>query len=273
MNRTLFLAFLPLFLLFSCKSQSIPAVDDLALLKNRNTITFGVKVDAPPFGMLVNGEHVGFDVDIAKAVAAKMGLKANFVGVKSSERIPFLLEGKVDAIIASMTVSRTREQDVDFSIPYFQDGQALLCRSDSDIQSYQDLKGRKIGAVKGSTSHTNMLTVQPEGEMVLFADYDEAVQALIEGKIDTLTSDYLILSGLSTSKDSGQKLEIRGTRFTIEPYGIALREDQSDLRDAINLSLMSIWADQIWHSIFVTWFGPGSRFETEIDFSITVIPQ
>ncbi len=241
-------------------------------VEKRGTIIFGVKADAPPFGQRkADGSFWGFDIDIARALAHELGLKAEFVPVKSNERIPFILEGKADAVIASMTITREREKQVDFTIPYFQDGQGLLCRKDSPVQGYRDLKGRKVGAVTGSTSGVNMVKVQPECAVLDFPDYPAAVQALVAGKVDAMTSDTLILEGLVKARAEGD-LAVRGLRFTAEPYGIAVPENQSRLRDQLNGALMALWEKGVWHDIFQTWFGEGSNYRSDIQFNIPLTP-
>ena len=247
--------------------------DDLQKITSAGKIRIGVKADAPPFGALdKSGEYWGFEIQFAQAIAADMGLELEFVTVSSAERIPFLLEDKVDIVIASMTITRERDKEVDFTLPFFQDGQGLLCLKSSAIQSYGDLKDMRVGAVEGSTSWHNMQQIQPACTMVSFKNYDEAMKGLLDGKVEALTSDYFLLMGLMNNSSVPEKLEMRGSRFTVEPYGIALRENQSKLRDRLNLALLTLWEKGVWRDIYDVYFGEGTLYESEHQFSMPIIP-
>lgn len=255
------------------KSDSGSSGDRLKAVCDRGVIVFGVKTDAPPFGFQdKDGSFRGFDIDIARAVASVIGVKAQFTPVQSRDRIGFVKDGKVDAVIASMTITRAREKEVDFTIPYFQDGQGLLCRKDSDVKGYLDLKGRKVGAVAGATSCQNMKKAQPQCELVEFNDYNAGLEALLDGRVDALTSDTLILMGLLNNSDRKDSMELRGERFSVEPYGMAVQENQSRLRDRLNEAVMALWENGTWQDIFGTWFGEGSKYHTNIVFYVPVTP-
>lgn len=250
-----------------------PAGDALARVTKEGRIVFGVKADAPPFGLKkADGTYCGFDIDIAREIAKEMGLKAEFVAVRSQDRIAFVKDGKADAVIASMTVTREREREVDFTIPYFQDGQGLLALKGGPVKGYQDLKGRKVGAVVGATAFKNISKVQPDCEVVGFSGYPEAMKALLDERVSAVTSDTLILMGLMEESPQREKLELKGPRFTVEPYGIAIAENQSRLRDRLNEAIMAMWENGRWQDIYDTWFGEGSRFRNENPFHVQVIP-
>lgn len=275
-NRILILAAVAL-ALSACGGGSraqAPIYDTMQQVKAANVLRVGVKTDTPPFGFKRGGEVAGFDVDLAYALAQELGIKdVQLVPVTSADRIQKLNAGEVDCIIASMTITRTRERDVDFSIPYFMDGQALLVKADGTIQSYQDLAGKKVGAVKGSTSGSNMKQVAPDCEVVQLGGFPALLKALDEGSVDAITSDSLILNALMRNSGKAASYRIAGDRFSTEPYGIAMRENQSVWRDAVNNALQELWENGRWQMIFDTWFGPRSKYATEITFSITPYPH
>ena len=115
----------------------------------------GVKTDFPPLGFLdKKGVNKGFDIDIAKALSKELfgnEEAVEFVSVTSENRIAFLTSGKVDVIVATLTITEERKRDVDFSIPYFITAQMILVRADSKITKYQDLAGKKVATIRGST--------------------------------------------------------------------------------------------------------------------------
>ena len=245
------------------------SVDRLAALRAADRIRIGVRQDAPPFARRIGDLFVGFDVDIAQAVAAELGIEqVDFVGVSSDERLPAITEGRVDLLVASTTITRSRDAEIDFSQPYFEDGQRLLVAADSPIRSYRDCAGRRIAALRGTTSLANMAVVAPQATLVAMADYEEAVAALQAGRVDALTSDGLILAGLANTHGGG--LQVVGEHFSSEAYGIGLPEDESDLRDAVNGALQDLWNDGVYQVIRGTWFGQGSAYADVPPFAMSV---
>ncbi len=261
---------LGILVLAGCGSRT---ANDLTRIKDAKVLRIGVKADTPPFGILRGGARQGFDIDLAMAVASRLGVEPEFVTVTSADRIPKLLAGDVDCVIASMTITRARDQQVDFSLPYFQDGQALLVRTASPVQSYQDLSGKKVAFVKGSTSGTYLKQVAPEAIGIEVDDFTQLLATLDNGQADAVTSDLLILIGLRKSAKNAADLRLAGSRFTTEPYGIAIRQDQSALRDALNLALMEMWEDGSWRQVADTWFGPGAPYEHRNTFAMPVVPK
>jgi polar amino acid transport system substrate-binding protein len=250
-------------------SHKITSGDDLVDIQSKGTIRFGVKRHAPPFSQKNNeGDLEGFDIDIAKSIAISLGLDLELVPLDSKDRIPYLKDHTVDAVIATMTATRNREKDVDFTFSYYEDGQGLICKKDSPIMSYKDLKNKKVGAAAGTTSYNNMGQVQPECSMVAFKNYNEGLAALLEGKIDAFTGDYLVLKGLKHSHKQSDGLEVRGDRFTVEPYGIAVRQNQSNFRDRLEKVLAEIWENGTWESIHQKWLGENTAYRSNDDFKM-----
>lgn len=275
-NRILIFAIIAL-ALTACSGGSraqAPIYDTMQQVKAANVLRVGVKTDTPPFGFKRGGDIAGFDVDLAYALAQELGIKdVQFVPVTSADRIQKLTNGEVDCVIASMTITRTREHQVDFSIPYFMDGQALLVKTDSPIKSYQDLAGKKVGAVNGSTSGSNMKQVAPDCQVTQLGSFPALLKALDDGSVDAITTDSLILKGLARNSGKPDAYRIAGDKFSTEPYGIAVRENQSHWRDAINEAVQQVWESGRWQLIYETWFGPHSKYATETTFSITPFPH
>lgn len=251
------------------------AEDVLARVTREKKLKVGVKADTPPFGSRAGDSFVGFDIDIAMAVARQLGVvDVEFVPVTSSDRIKKLLDGEVDMVVASMTITRYRDIKVDFSLPYFQDGQALLVKTDSPLQSYLDLAGKTVGCVRGSTSGYYMKQVQPDSEVKKYADFAAMITGLQAGEVDAISSDLIILRALLKGQLDPNAYRIAGERFTTEPYGIAIVENQSDWRDAINEAIQVLWETGRWQVIYDSWFGPGTAFESsKVDFVIEPYPH
>jgi ABC-type amino acid transport substrate-binding protein len=249
--------------------------DVYARVMKEKRVRIGVKADTPPFGMKVGDAFTGFDIDIAMAVAKQLGIEqVDFVPVTSANRIVKLLNGDVDMVVASMTITRYRELKVDFVYPaYFQDGQALLVKQDSPVQSYLDLGGKTVGCTKGSTSSYYMKQVAPDCATKVYPDFPAMMQGIANGEVDAVTSDMLILIGLMKNAPDPAAYRIAGDRFTTEPYGIAVVENQSKWRDALSDALQDLWENGRWQVICDSWFGPGAKYETKLNYAITPFPH
>lgn len=237
------------------------------------TVRVGVKADSPPFGVERGGTRMGFDIDIAQAIARRLGVEPAFVSVTSADRIPRLTAGEVDMVVASMTQTRSRERQVDFSVPYFEDGPAIMTRIDSGIAGYIGLGGKRLGVAKGSTTAATLATVAPEAVVVEVAAIADLLPALRAGTVDAIASDYLILLGLVRGQPDAASFIIPGGRIVAEPYGIALPQDQSAWRDAVNAALMAMWEDGEWARISDAWFGPASATPASVHFTMPTIPR
>lgn len=216
--------------------------DMLTQIKENDKIVFGVKNDTRLFGLKnPNTKEVeGFDIDIAKALAAEIlgdEEKVEFKEVTSKTRMPLLNNGDIDAIVATMTITEERKKEVDFTDVYFDAGQSLLVKKGSDIKGIDNLKGKKVLAVKGSTSAINIREKAPEAEVLEFENYSEAFAALKSGQGDTLTTDDSILYGMA---DEDPNYELVGGTFTDEPYGIAVKKGNEKFVDELNKALKAI---------------------------------
>ncbi|MFJ7638072.1 transporter substrate-binding domain-containing protein [Peribacillus sp. NPDC097264] len=216
--------------------------DILTQIKDNDKIVFGVKNDTRLFGLKnPNTKEVeGFDIDIAKALAAEIlgdEEKVLFKEVTSKTRMPLLNNGDIDAIVATMTITEERKKEVDFTDVYFDAGQSLLVKKGSDIKGIDNLKGKKVLAVKGSTSAINIREKAPEANVLEFENYSEAFAALKSGQGDALTTDDSILYGMA---DEDPNYELVGGTFTDEPYGIAVKKGNEKFVDELNKALKSI---------------------------------
>ncbi len=237
-------------------------------------VRVGVSPDSPPFGVRKGNLYLGFDIDIAESVLRGLGIdEIEYVPVTSEQRIPFLREGKVDLVVASMTQTRGREAQVDFSIPYFQDGESLLVAADSPVKTYQDLKGVRVGVEAGTTATLYLKQVAPEAQIVEYADAAALRGALESGKETVVSTDLLLLIGMRKACKEPAKFRIAGTRFTTEPYAMAVPQDQSAWRNAINHQLLAMWEDGTWQRCADTWFGPGAPYEHRVTFGMTPYPK
>ncbi len=194
------------------------------------TLTCGVKFDVVGFGFRnpTNSEIEGFDADICREIAAELGVEAELIEAVSANRIPFLNERRVDLVISTFTINDERREQIDFSRPYYIAGQSILAKTDNtEINSVEDLNGKNVCSATGSTSETNVREQAPEANLVLFATYTEAGQALDDGRCDAVSTDDVILFGLI---DAYPDTELKGEPFTTEEYGIGMKKDSAELK-------------------------------------------
>jgi len=220
---------------------AVGAPDALARIKTAGVIRIGVKSTVPgiAYANPANGKALeGFEIDIARGIAKSIlgdPAKIRFVSISDPDRIGWLQNGKVDLVLATMTITPERLQQIAFSNVYFKAGQDLLVRSGSPIASYRDLAGKTVCTERGSTSDVTLRRAAPAARVVLEATYGECYAALKTGVVDAMSTDNVILLGFWLRDEKGFKL--LPDTFTAEPYGIGIAKGSEALRLAVNHAL------------------------------------
>jgi glutamate transport system substrate-binding protein len=230
------------------QAQSKAAGGTVASVKQAGKLIVGTKFDQPLFGQkTLSGEVEGFDAEIARELAKALlgdASKVEFVEAVSKNREPFLQEGRVDIVAATYTINDERKTKVDFAGPYYIAGQDIMVKSDNtSITKAEDLNGKKVCTVQGSTSEKNLAQFAPQAEATLFDAYSKCADALGDGRVEAVTTDNVILLGLVDKSQGAYKLV--GNPFTEEPYGIGVQKG-SDLRQFINDELEKMFTDGRW---------------------------
>lgn len=211
--------------------------DDFANVIKRDKLIVGVRDDAPPFGFKdEKGNLIGYDIDLAKIIAKDIlgnENKVEFVPVTASNRIMKLSAGEVDFLIATMSITNQRQQILDFSVPYFVAGQAILVNSSSKATSLSDFEGKKLIIVFGSTSERNLRTNVPEVTVIGYKNYNDAYRALKQNKADGIVADDTILLSY-VLKDKSVKLLPK--RYSKEPYAVVFRKEKESERLLIRVN-------------------------------------
>ena len=214
----------------SCGKKSV-INDDLTTITQRDRLIVGIRNDAPPFGFKdKNGFTVGYDADLARLIAKGIlgdEKKVEFVPVTASNRIMKLNSGEVDCLIATMSITTQRQQFLNFSTPYYMAGQAILVRSSSKATSLRDFTGKKLIIVFGSTSEKNLRSNVPEVTVIGYKTYNDAYNALKNGKADGIVADDTVLLGFSTNDKS---VKLLPKRYSKEPYAVVFRKDDASER-------------------------------------------
>ena len=219
------------------EKPSFPADSTMAKLSSAGKITIGTKFDQPLFGQKgLDGKPVGFDVEIGKLMAAKLGIPADkieWVETVSANREQFLKQGKVDMIVATYTINDKRKAEVDFAGPYYEAGQALMVNKDNNsITKPEDVKGKNVCSVTGSTPASTI--VEKYGAVLVpAATYSACLEPLRNHQVEAVTTDNVILAGFVSKEPDAFKLASDQT-FTKEPYGIGLKKDDTAFRTWVN---------------------------------------
>lgn len=243
MKKILTIWVLFLSMIVSGCGQKVENKDLLSTIKQRGELVVGVKYDSKPFGFVENGKLQGYDIDVAHLMAKRILGNENlvrFVEVDATNRISKLNSGEVDILIATMTVTPQRREVVDFSVPYFYAGQAVMVRKGTQIKTIGDLNGRRVIIVLGTTGEKNLRYFAPEAAIVGYRNYKEAFEGMVAGRAEALSADDAIIAGFLY--DHSDTFAMLPQRYTQEGYAIAFRKgaESATLKSEINLALAEL---------------------------------
>ncbi len=230
----------------------------MAKLADAGAITVGTKFDQPLFGLVgPDGVPVGFDVEIAKMLAAELGIPESgitWTETVSANREPFIQDGRVDMVVATYTINDERKVVVDFGGPYYEAGQSLMVRIDDDsITSEADLAGKTVCSVDGSTPAGNIAANFPDTELKTFQAYTDCLEPLRNGQVDAVTTDNVILGGYVA--EYPEEFKMAGEPFTVEPYGVGMAKGDDAFRAWINDTLEASFTDGRWEAAWAATAG------------------
>lgn len=209
--------------------------------RRRGHLVVGVKEDQPYLGQKnpATGEYAGFDIEIAKMVAADLGFRPDqieFKTIASANRETALQNGQVDYYVGTYTINDKRRKLVGFAGPYFVAGQSLLVRkNNTTIHGPQDLNGRTVCSAAGSTPYQRIEKDYPQAKLVGYDTYSACVDNLVTGQVDAVTTDNAILQGYAAK--APDEMKIAGEPFSKEPYGIGTPHNDTALRLALDDAL------------------------------------
>ena len=231
------------------------AAQTLADLKKKGKITIGMLVDFPPYGILNSSNQPdGYDADVAKLLAKDLGVTADIVPVTGPNRIPFLLTGKVDMLIASLAITPERAKQVLFSKPYSAASIVLYGNAKTPIKTAADLKGLRVGVARASTQDVAVTKAAPEGtEIRRFDDDASAMQALISGQVDAIGASTTVAAQIAKRVPANtfeDKFILRQQQM-----GIALRPNQPELLKTVNDFVAKNSANGELNKLYQKWLG------------------
>ena len=201
------------------------------------TLIMATNAEFPPYEYHEGNEIVGIDVDIARAICENMGAELQITDIAFDSIIPEIQADKADFGAAGMTVTEDRMSQVDFSDTYATGVQSVIVTEGSEIKTIDDLSGKLIGVQQGTTGDIYASDDFGDENVQRFPKGADAVQALVNGKIDAVIIDNKPAQ-VFVSENEG--LTILDTAYAEEEYAIAVKKGNTELLDAINASIASL---------------------------------
>ena len=265
--------FLILLLLFSVSCQKTKSEQRNSYSNNiaqniakTKQIKAGIIRQYLPYSFKGESGQMGFDIDILQAIATDLKCSISYELIEIKDIKKSLDSGKVDLIIG-VTANKSGTETVDYSIPYNSYKSSLLIASDSNVHSLEDLNSKKVAYLSGaSTVSSNEIT---EFNAIFYKEPKKALKALKGGEVMAIKGDHTIIAALKGDEDFKMVEDVGD----VNKYVFAISENQSELRDILNNSIMKFWENNTWQDIFETWFGEGSLYQNQSDFHINVIPH
>ena len=226
--------------------------DTLAGKADDGELTIGIRFDQPGLGQRrLDGKFVGFDVDVAKYVAAQLGVEESGITwreARSADREKLIAQGEVDFVVATYSITDKRKEQVSFAGPYFETGQGVLARyTDEEIDGPGTLNGKKLCSVTGSTSAQKVKEqFAQDVQLVEYGQYSDCVIALLAGNVDAVTTDEVILAGYVA--ENPELLKLVGKPFTTERYGIGLAKGDAAGRAEVSAAIEKMVGSGEWRS-------------------------
>jgi polar amino acid transport system substrate-binding protein/glutamate/aspartate transport system substrate-binding protein len=282
-----FLSFWLISLLCISAGASSHAETTLEKIDKSGTLTIGTRRGSPPFAYInQNNEWVGFSIDLVEkavlpAIHKKLNKQLKLEKKESTPqtRIPLLTANSVDLIAETMTDTQARRESVDFSLTFFVTGAQFLVKRGSPIKGIQTIANRRVAAQQGSTNAKIIRERVPGAKLLEFPDQPAAFQALAQGQVQAYTNDGIQLAGLRAKAPKPDDWAVVGEFFSYEPYGMAMRKNDSDFRQVVNVGLMDAISTGLYFELYEKWFGPKGEVpyplsaETKRFLQMQVVPK
>lgn len=247
--------------------------DQLADIRARGKLICGTLGTAEPFSFQhpQTRQIVGYDVDICQKVAESLGVALELKPIAVEARIPELTQGRVDILAANLGYTPERAQQIDFSFSYFVSQQKIMVTEASGLTTLEQLAGRKVTALKGSSSEQGVRRLIPTAETVTFQDTSAAFLAMIQDKVDAFCASELILVKLRQQAQASAPMRIIDKPLFAEPWGLGMRRGETAFRDHVNGVLTRLETSGELDQVFNHWLGTGTAFNMRRDYRVQEI--
>ena len=256
-------------------------------IKATGTITFGYRNNAVPFSYRDrDGPVKGYSVDLCTRVAGSIQkdlgmseLKIEWLPVEASNRLDYVISGKVDAVCGTTTMTLGRMQKVDFSLPIYVDGGSVLVRARSKLTKLTELSGKKVAVIAGTTTEEELgRGLDSRGTKVTLVQVKTAAEGMAlldKGSVDGYAADRVVLAYLKLRSANPDAYAFVAGDFSYEPFGLRMRRDDPDFKLAVNRALVGLYRTGDIDGIFQRWLGALGRPGTLLHamFYLNTLPE
>jgi glutamate/aspartate transport system substrate-binding protein len=255
----------------------------LAAIRSRHVIHLGYRESSAPFSFLDQANRpIGYSLELCEAIVEEIGvevddpnLKIEYVKVTSDDRIPSVVQGKIDLECGSTTANAERAKQVAFSPLMFVAGTKLMVAKDSTISAPKDLQGKTIVVTKGTTNEQAMRALDKKFNLglniVTADDHEQSYQMLVDGKVVAFATDDILLYGLIARHKSQDKFKVTGDYLSYDPYGIMFRKGEPQLAAVVERTFRKLGTNHDLVPLYNKWFV--SRLPTGERMNVAISPQ
>jgi glutamate/aspartate transport system substrate-binding protein len=255
----------------------------LANIKNTHVVRLGYRESSPPFSFLDQANRpIGYSLELCEAVVDEIGvevddanLKIEYVKVTSDDRIPAVMQNKIDLECGSTTANAERAKQVAFSPLMFVAGTKLMVPKDSSVSAVTDLKGKTVVVTKGTTNEQAMHNADKKFSLglniITAADHEQSYQMLVDGKADAFATDDILLYGLIARHKSQDKFRVTGDYLSYDPYGIMFRKGEPQVAAVVERAFRKLGSNHDLIPLYEKWFV--RRLPTGERLNVAISPQ
>jgi len=255
----------------------------LANIKNTHVVRLGYRESSPPFSFLDQANRpIGYSLELCEAIVDEIGvevddsnLRIEYVKVTSDDRIPAVVQNKIDLECGSTTANAERGKQVAFSPLMFVAGTKLMVPKASTISGPTDLQGKTIVVTKGTTNEQAMHSVDKKFalglKIITAADHEQSYQTLVDGKADAFATDDILLYGLIARHKSQDKFRVTGEYLSYDPYGIMFRKGEPQLSAVVERAFRKLGSNRDLIPLYNKWFV--ARLPTGEKLNVAISPQ
>jgi ABC-type amino acid transport substrate-binding protein len=255
----------------------------LANIKNTHVVRLGYRESSPPFSFLDQSSRpIGYSLELCEAIVEEIGvevddpnLRIDYVKVTADDRIPAVVQGKIDLECGSTTANAERAKQVAFSPLIFVAGTKLMVPKTSAVTGVTDLKGKTVVVTRGTTNEQAMHNVDKKLSLglniVTSPDHEQSYQMLVDGKADAFATDDILLYGLIARHKSQDKFRVVGDYLSYDPYGIMYRKGEPQLKDVVERTFRKLGSGRDLIPLYNKWFV--ARLSTGERLNVAISPQ
>jgi polar amino acid transport system substrate-binding protein len=234
---------------------AMPPGSTMAAIAERGRLIVGVDQNTNLFGYRnpSSGQLEGFDIDVAREIARAIFGDPDRIDLRvfeADQRVPALQSGQVDLVVRTFSITCDRKNKVAFSTTYFVANQRILALKGSGIESAEDLAGKRVCAVRGTTSLPAVSGLDPRPTVIGVNNWTDCLVMLQQAQVDAISTDDAVLWGL---KMQDPNVELVGGSLGLEPYGIGIKRENRDLVRFVNGVLAEMRADGTWQRLHDKW--------------------